>query len=97
MSQIIRPAEHTGDFANRFHLHTRAGATAVEGMVVGINCHGERIGGAGQWMRRLEHLPCIKGMEVWIVVSHSFSHLAQHCSHGLDCGYWPRLRWQVAK
>ncbi len=75
-----------GDFANRFYFHARAGAASVEGMVVGVDYHGERIGGAGQRVGRLEHLPGVKRMEVGIVVRHSLGHLVHHRGHGVDCG-----------
>ena len=74
-----------------------ARAAAVEGMVVGIDCHGERVGGAGQRVRRLEHLPGIERMEVGVVVGHSFRHLAQHRSHVVDGGCRRGLCRQIAK
>ena len=98
MSQIVCPAKHAGECANRFYFHARAGAAAVERMVVGIDPHGERISGAGQGMRWLEHLPGIKGMKVGVVVRHSLCHLAQHGGHGVDCRLLAGLRrGQIAK
>ena len=38
---LVIPAEHGGDFADRFDLHLGAGAAAVAGMVVGVDEHGE--------------------------------------------------------
>ena len=67
--RILGPAEHGGDLADGLDLHLRAGPAAVAGVVVGIDGHGQRIGGARHRMRRLEHLPGIERMEVGVVVA----------------------------
>ena len=64
---------------------------------MGLIDHGERIGSAGQWMGRLEHLPGVKRMKVGVVVRHSLGHLAQHRGHGVDCGCLLRVPGQIAK
>ena len=61
MAQIFRPAKHAGDGANRFYFHARAGAAAVERVVVGIDRHGESVGGASQGWGGLSIWPAYRG------------------------------------
>ncbi len=82
VAKIFCPAEHGGESADCLDLHLRAGAAAVARMIVGIDLHGEGVGGAGQRMRRLEHLPGIEGMEVGVVV-------AEAVGDGLKNGGYP--------
>ena len=63
------PAEHGGDLRDGLHLHLRAGAAAIPGMIVRVDSHGQRVSGAGNGMRRLEHLPGIQRVEIGIVVA----------------------------
>ena len=69
MAQELRPAEHAGDLGNGLNLHLGAGAAAIAGVVIGVDRHGQRIGGARHRMRRLEHLPGIERVEVGVVVA----------------------------
>ncbi len=87
-----------GDCANRFYFHARAGAAAVERVVVGVDHHGERISGACQGMGRLEHLPGVQRMKVGVVVRHSLGHLGHHRGHGVNGGWLLRVDGgQIAK
>ncbi len=52
-------------------------------MVVGIDGHGQRIGGARDGMRRLEHLPGVQGVEVGVVVAQTMGGFLKNCSR---CG-----------
>ncbi len=54
---------------NGLNLHLRAGPASVPRMVVRIHRHGQRIGRPRHWMRRLEHLSGIEGMEIRVVVA----------------------------
>ena len=104
VAQKLRPAEHAGDLGHRLDLHLRAGAAAVAGVVVGIDLHGQRIGGARHRMRRLEHLPGIERMEVGIVVAQAARSFRQHPRHclrirgavrgGLEGGQGGKLRFK---
>ena len=95
MSQKICPAKHCGNCANSFHFHARAGTAAVECVIVGIDVHGQRISGAGERVRRLEHLPGVKRMEIGIVVCHSLRHLAHDRGHGFEGGRRLRADGQI--
>src|SRR5205807_9341387 len=64
----IAPAEHRGDFGDGFFLHGGGGATTVERVIVGIDEYGQRIGGARERVRGLEHLSSIERMEIRIVI-----------------------------
>ena len=69
VAQEFRPAEDSGDPPDGLNLHLRAGPATVARVVVGIDLHGQRIGGPRHRMRRLEHLPGIERMEVGVVVT----------------------------
>ena len=69
VAKMFVPAEHGGDFAHRFDLHARAGAAAIEGVVVGVEPRSHGVGGARDGVGRLEHLPRIKRMKIGIVVA----------------------------
>ena len=60
--------EHLCERGYGFDLHGGAGAAAVERVVVGVDRHGQRVGGAGDGMRRLQHLAGVEGMGVGVVV-----------------------------
>ena len=70
---------------------SRAGAAAVAGVVVGVDGHGQRVGGARDGMRRLEHLPGVEGMEVGIVVAEAVGDGVEDLRHGSG-RQWRRLR-----
>ncbi len=59
-------------------------------MVVGIEPHGERVCGARDGVRRLEHLSGIERMEVGIVVGEPLGELRQDRAHGF-CGCLPLI------
>ena len=44
---MLGPMEHLCERGNGFDLHSGAGAAAVQGVVVGVHRHGERVGSAG--------------------------------------------------
>src|SRR6267154_6148174 len=64
MAEEIVPAEHRPDFSDCFFLHRGCRAAAVQGVIVGIDSHGECVGEASDGMRRLEDLPCVEGMKI---------------------------------
>jgi len=68
---------------NGLDLHLGAGAAAIAGMVVGIDDHGQCIGGSGHGMRRLEHLPGIKGMEIGVIVGETVGGCGQNAGDRL--------------
>ena len=82
VAQKLGPAEEASDRLDGLDLHLRAGPAAVAGVVVGIDGHGQRIGGPRHRMRRLEHLPGIKGVEVGVVVAQPAGHIRQN---PVDC------------
>jgi hypothetical protein len=65
---MMGPTEHLREGGYGFDLHGRAGAAAVEGVVVGIDRHCERIGGAGDGVGRLQHLAGVERVGVGVVV-----------------------------
>ncbi len=84
MTQKFGPAEHPGNFADGFNLHFGAGATAVTGVIVGIDLHGQRIRGAGHGVRRFQHLPGIEGVEIGIIVAQPDCGSLQDCCHRME-------------
>ena len=78
MAERVLPAEHPRDLGHRLLLHRGAGAAAVERVVVGIDPHRERIRRPSQGVRRFEHLPRVKRMEVRVVVAQPPCDLIQH-------------------
>jgi hypothetical protein len=68
VAKMLRPAEHCGQGSDRLHLHGRTGPPAVEGMIVGVQRHCERVGSAGDRVRRLQHLARIQRVLVGVVV-----------------------------
>src|SRR6185312_10095664 len=68
MAEMFRPMEHLCEGSDSLNLHGGAGAAAVEGVVVGIDGHRQRVGGAGKGMRWFEHLSGVERMGVGIVV-----------------------------
>ncbi len=79
---MLSPAKHGRDFADRLHLHARAGPATVERVVVGVDLHGECVCGTRQRMGRLEHLPRIQWMKVGEVVRQASGHLPHDSRHG---------------
>ncbi len=78
VAKVGFPAEHTGNGAYRFHLHRRAGAAAIQRMIVRVQKHGKRIGSVGDGVGRLEHLARVKRMEVRVVVRQSLRYPLEH-------------------
>ncbi len=68
VAEVRGPAEHGRDRGDRLLLHRRAGAAPVEGMVVRVEAHRERVGEAGDQMRRLEHLSGVERMRIGEVI-----------------------------
>src|SRR5258706_10884107 len=68
MSEEISPAEHGGNLRDSFFFHCGGGAAAIEGVIVGIDPHGQRVGETSDWMRGLEHLAGIERIKVGVVV-----------------------------
>src|SRR6267378_8697354 len=68
MAEEIVPTEHRGDFGDCFFLHRGSSAAAVQGVIVGVDPHGERVSEASDGMRRLEHLAGVEGMKIGVVV-----------------------------
>ena len=60
-----------GDPGHGLLLHRRGGPAAVEGVVVRVEEHRQRVGEPGDRMRRLEHLPDIERMMIRVVVLQS--------------------------
>ena len=79
------PAEHRGDLGDGFLLHGGTGAAAVERVVVGVDPHRERVRGARDRVRRLQHLAGVERMEVGIVVAKTFGGFSQNGIHAVDC------------
>ena len=67
MAQMCLPSKHSGNLGNRLLLHDGTGPAAIEGMVVRIQVHGQRVSQPRQGMGRLEHLAQIKWMMVGVV------------------------------
>jgi hypothetical protein len=78
MAKKILPAEDCRDFADSLNLHLRAGPAAIARVVVGVDRHGQRIGGPRQWMGRLEHLPGIERMKIGVVVAQASRDVFQY-------------------
>ena len=76
-------AEHLCEGGDGFDLHGGAGAAAVESVVVGIDRHGQGIGGTRDGVRRLEHLAGVERMRVGIVVVQTSGDLLQDGGRGL--------------
>jgi len=81
---FMAPPEHVGDLGDGFHLHFGACTAAVAGVVVGIEGHGQRVGGAGDGVRRLEHLAGVEGVEIGVVVTEAAGGFIEHGAHGLN-------------
>ena len=65
---MLGPVKHLCESGYGFDLHGRAGAAAVEGVVVGIDRHGQRVGGAGDGVRAASASGRRRGMGVGVVV-----------------------------
>ena len=83
MAQKFCPTEDGGDLPDGLNLHLRAGPASVAGVVVGIDRHGQRIGGPRHRMRRLEHLSGIERMKVGIVVAEAAGYLIENRRQGI--------------
>src|SRR6266702_3957249 len=68
MAEVLGPVEHLCECGYGFDLKRGAGAATVEGVVVGVDRHGKRVGGAGDGVRRFEHLPGVERVGVGVVV-----------------------------
>ena len=68
VAEMLGPVEHLREGGYGFDLHGGAGAAAVERVIVGIDRHGQRVGGAGDGVGRLQHLPGVERVGVGVVV-----------------------------
>ena len=96
MAERRLPAEHPAEFADAFLFHRRAGAAAVEGVVVGVDPQRQGVGDPRNGMRWLEHLPGVKRVVIGIVVLHTDADLLQHIGHRVDVELG-REAWQIRK
>lgn len=72
VAEKVFPAEHGGNFGHRFLFHQRAGAAAVEGVVVGVEPERQGVGQARRRMRRFLHVAEVERVMVGVVVAQSF-------------------------
>ena len=87
-------SEHLGERGDGFDLHGGAGAAAVEGVVVGVDRHGQRVGGAGDGVGRLQHLAGVEGVGVGVVVLEALGGLLEDGGGGFaECGRGFGGRW----
>ena len=77
MAEVLRQAEHLCERGYGFNLHSGTGATAVERVIVGVERHRQRVGGAGDGMRRLQHLTSVERMAVGVVVVEAGRYLVE--------------------
>ena len=84
VAEVGLPAEHPRDPGHRLLLHRRAGATAVERMVIRVQEHRHRIGQSGHGMRRLEHLSDIERVMIGVVVPHPLRRFRQDIADRAD-------------
>jgi hypothetical protein len=96
MTQMLRPVEHIRERSDGFDLHGGAGATAVEGVIVGVDRHGQGVGDAGDWVRRLQHLSRVEGMSVGKVVAEANRCLLQNV-RGRFAQRGSRVGWQMGE
>ena len=83
MTEVLRIAEHRREAADDLALECRRRRTAVEGVRVGVDLHRRDVGRHGHRVRRLEHLPCVPGVEEGVVVMEAPEQLAQDVSRPL--------------
>lgn len=88
VSQVHVPPEEPGNLGHRLLLHGGTGATAVQGVVVGIDEHGERIRVTGDGMWGLQHLPQVEGVLIGVVVGEAGRSLQHDGAEGIEvnCG-----------
>ncbi len=70
MAEMFAPADHGGDPRHGLALHQRAGAAAVHRVIVRVDELRQRVGEAGDRVRRLQHLSGIERMLIGVVVPH---------------------------
>ena len=86
VAEVRLPAEHARDVGDRFLLHGRTRAAAVERVIVRVDPHRERIGEARDRMRRLQHLAGVLRVEVGVVVAHAIRDFEQDLAQGRRIG-----------
>ena len=77
VSQVCVPAKHPRDSGHRLFLHRRAGSTAIQRVIVGVEPQRQRVGQPGDRMGRFEHLPHVQRVMVRVVVPHPLSRRQQ--------------------
>ena len=68
VAEMLGPVEHLCESSYGFYFERGAGPATVECVVVGVDRHGQRVGGAGDGVWRLQHLPGVERMRVGVVV-----------------------------
>src|SRR3984885_252989 len=68
VAEVTAELEHLRECGYGFDLHSGAGASAVERVIIGIDRHGQRVGGTGDRMGRLQHLAGVERGAVGIVI-----------------------------
>ncbi len=76
-------AEHPGELGDHLLLHLRCDLAAVKRMVVRVDEHRGDIARDRGWMRRLEHLADVQGVEVRVVAAHPLGELAENGGEAL--------------
>ncbi len=75
------PTDHPCESGDGLLLHPGGGTPAVQRVVVRVDPESERVGKPRDRVRRLEHLPRVKRMEVGEVVLHPLRDLTEHLCH----------------
>ena len=86
VAEVLAPAEHARELGDRLVLHRRAGAPAVERVVVGVDPRRQRVREPRHRVRRLQHLTGVERMEVREVVVQSRRDLEQHVADRRGAG-----------
>src|SRR5882672_3307220 len=91
MTQKILPTKHRSNFCDGFFFKRRSRAPSVQGMVVRVDVHRQRIRNPCDRMRRLQHLPRIQRMKIRKIVLKLLGGGTEHLREPLRVK-WPRLK-----
>ena len=94
---MILPAEQGSNLRHRLFFHLRAGAPAIQGVVVGVDPQREHISSARHRVRRFEHLPGVQRVEVGIIILHALGGFQQHGFHAFGVDQRRFVRRQVGE
>ena len=83
VAQWGAPAKHLTQFGDALLLHGRAGAAAVQCMIVRVDPKRQRVCDSGNRVRRLEHLPCVLRMVVGVVILHTHGYFLEDIGNGV--------------